>query len=254
MAKFPLNDFPLWKIKAAFSLILLLLACFFALRMILVFASAKNYFSALGAGEIILACLNGMRFDMASAAYIVMPFIFLFFLPVNSGLYLKITLFAGVSAVFALVLFGAADVAYFGMFTKHLTSEPAAAAGSIRFLIGFALTEYPLWLAVILFAFSGAVFVCFRCVGYNYTRKNLSGGFIVKNTALILVFAFCAVIAARGKIFFNNRPLKVMDAGIFGNEKMADIALTGIFPAYEYTVKFQNVITRFPPPSVSHSV
>lgn len=223
--------------------------------MMLIFFSAKSYFSEMSFGEIALACLNGVRFDMASAAYLVMPFIFLFLMPVNSRLYLKTTFSISVLAIFTLILFGAVDAEYFGMFTKHITSEFAAAAGSIRFLVGFIISEYLLWVAVIFLTIAAALFICFRYINLNYERKTLSGMFLIKNIAVLVIFAFCAVIAARGKILFNNRPLKVMDASIFGNAKMADIALIGVFPAYEYTVKFRNITIQLPPPHfISYSI
>lgn len=237
----------LWKTKLSIIIIAILLLIFIILRLILAKFLNISFFGDLSSSDILTALINGIRFDLSTLSYVIFPFLFLVFLPINSIKYIKTLYTISIILSFSLILYYIGDIIFFSMFNKHITSEILASTGSLSFLIKFALTQYFLVILLILSLVSLSILLTNKYINANYTKYNFNKKNNIITSLCLLMFIFVTIICMRGSIYFNNRPIRVTDAYNESNEKVALLTLVGIYPAYENILKFKRINMVAPP-------
>lgn len=162
-----------------------------------------------------------------------------FLIPFKSKFYFYFFIVLDVILLMLYGLFLAGDVVFFKIFSKHITVELPTAIGNIQFLIAFSFYNY--WYVVLFLFF---VLVAVLKFGFGLIKKfysqNLCGSTIKEALILILMLSIISFIGIWGRFSIRGKPLRNMDADIFGERKIADISLNGIFTSYQAMRNFKN--------------
>lgn len=201
--------------------IALLIFTFFRLTLfILYYPQFKNH----SFGDLLLAFLWGVRFDLSMIALFYSLPVLLFNLPflqlpavirVGSLMSFLITSFI----IFVL----SCDLVYFGYVLHHLTDEPLLLKSDFDAFLGWIFSTYLLYF----FLFLGALFV----LGWVFkrwfiTHENLKASWkkkLVELVILTLVF----ILMGRGTL--SRKPISVVDAFRSGDPALANLSLNGLF-------------------------
>jgi phosphoglycerol transferase MdoB-like AlkP superfamily enzyme len=227
------------KLRIILGFALVLLCSLTLSKFILFFIISRGYFSDVSLGQFALGILNGLRFDTATVCLFFMPAQLLLLLPYNSKTYLKFFFTLDLLLALAAVLFASGDIIFFGTFTKHLTVEAPTALANLDFLIPFVLREYWYALAAVVIACAAAVRLGFRYITRNPAFSGTAPRWR-ESLCVILAVSALGFLGIREKLTLRGKFLKVMDADVFGSQKVADLTLNGIFSSYEAMRQFRN--------------
>lgn len=212
----------LFRLKLTFVYALIFLALFSLFRISL-YIAAGHFFKDVIFGNFLLSLVQGMRFDIFAICTFCGAFLFLINLPVNSKIFIKINCAALnlLILIFAFIL--AADVVYFNLFEKHLTTEILLAKEHFSYFLSLAFTDYIFVtisiaaLAILLFYFS------FKIIDKYYVPANRN---VLFNAILLPVLICLIIIAVRGGL--QERILSISDAYKKGRIT-GELKLNGIF-------------------------
>ena len=217
---------------ALFSLNLgFLLISLFLYRIVFLFKYAD--FSALKGGELFPAFLAGLRFDLATSAYVLIPFAAMAFLPVLSGnsTYLKAVSVLNACWLIVLDIYLLVDLLYYPFSLRHLSFELFSTKGDILSMVKLGMVEYPreiaafaLFMALMIFAF----FFLTRRILRNYAHRGYSAARkLVTDFVPLLLVAALMVVMSRGGL--QMKPLKYSDAFAFHSPFLGQLALNGVY-------------------------
>ncbi len=208
-----------------------LLVSLFVYRLVFLFKYAD--FPGLKGADLLPAFLVGLRFDLATSAYVLIPFAVVAFLPYVSGnrTYLRVASAANAFWLVLLDIYLFVDLLYYPFSLRHLSFELFSTKGDIMSMVKLGLLEYSLEMAVF-FAFVGlmtfAYFALARRILKNqaYMRWSLAGK-LVADGVTVLIMATLVVVMARGGV--QMKPLKYSDAFAFHSPFLGQLVLNGVY-------------------------
>lgn len=190
-------------------------------------------FTGLNLREVVMPFLVGLRFDLATSAYVLIPFIALMFLPYfsMSKKYLKVLLTFNLCWLILINVYLFVDLLYYPFSLRHLSFELFNTKGDIVPLIKIGFSEYflqilffCLFLIAMGFAYhflSSKVFKRFSHDSYSFIKK------IFSEAVSLLVVTALSIIMARGGL--QMKPLKYSDAFTFNSPFLGHLALNGVY-------------------------
>ncbi|WP_424244660.1 phosphoglycerol transferase MdoB-like AlkP superfamily enzyme [Elusimicrobium posterum] len=215
-----------FRAKTTLLITAIFLLTFFIFRLLLLITYNAS-FTALSAGEIISAFIQGFRFDFAMFATFALPPLILFNIPLNFKWWAKIwlNLILIVFIVFLTALI--ADFVYFDYVQKHMAEELLVLGNDVWFIVEFAFKEMLLPLIIFILVIAAA---------FIALNKLTNKFFNVKRQYEILRFVILAIVLVlglRGKIFDLGKPLGIADVYQYtSSTTQANLALNGVFTSY----------------------
>ncbi|MDR1196066.1 MAG: LTA synthase family protein [Endomicrobium sp.] len=208
------------KLAAVYALLFLAL---FSLARIALFVSAHSFFKDMTVGAFLYALLEGMRFDIFAICTFCGAFLFLINLPVNSKLFIKINCAFLNASILVFLFILAADVIYFNIFEKHLTTEFLLAKSHFSYFVSLAFGDF-IFVTISIFVFTVLLFwFSFKIVDKYYTSSDRR---VLFNSILLPVLICLIIIAVRGGL--QERILSISDA--YKKGRIAgELKLNGIF-------------------------
>ncbi|MDH5300227.1 MAG: LTA synthase family protein [Gammaproteobacteria bacterium] len=210
-----------------FALLALALLPFWAVRTALLI-HYDQVFSALSVGDIALAYLYGLRFDLSALIKLIGLPLLLLALPYGwararwwQGLWHWWVFVAIVLTSLVLI----ADFIYFGFVNRHVGAELALIADDTRLMLDIAVSDHGLALVMFVLAIFAAAWAWRRSFATpvrpsrNPNRRSLA------LLGLLLLF----VLVARGGVQY--KPVGVADAFAFGSPAAGYLAMNGAFAA-----------------------
>ena len=199
----------------------------------LVFLFKYGDFAALKGVDLFPAFLAGLRFDLATSAYVLVPFASLAFLPYLSGnrTYLRVLSVVNAFWLVLLAIYLFVDLLYYPFSLRHLSFELFSTKGDLMSMVKLGLLEYSLEMAVFALFVSAMMFAYFFLTRrilrnhahskYSLVRKLITDG------VTILVMATLMVVMARGGL--QMKPLKYSDAFAFHSPFLGQLVLNGVY-------------------------
>jgi hypothetical protein len=167
--------------------------------------SSNAFFSDLSIVSVLSSFLIGLRFDILPICTFCGAFLFLINIPVNSKIFLKVNI--SFLNLFIL-LFGfllAADVVYFQLFLKHLTTEPILMKSHFDYFLSLAFGNYIIaTISILLFAFA-IFYFSFKIVDKYYKKPYTRIAF---NAITLSLICIAAILAVRGGVAKSYSPNK----------------------------------------------
>lgn len=218
-----------FRVKLSVAVVLFAMLMFTVFRLAL-FVFHHHTFASLGAGQVLGAFLNGMRFDLAVVALFLGPVILLFNLPVNSVRYVKACVLFMAFELMVMAGFLVADLIYFPYVKRHIAEEILQISADWGFVLGYMFTK-ALLPVLLLFAllFMAAVFV-HKIFKYRYIfDPYYAKGELVK----LIVCVLFIVLGIRGHLGFG-KPIGIADVYQYASSPAAAaLTLNGVFTAYQ---------------------
>jgi hypothetical protein len=197
-----LSNEKFFRLKLTSAYLLIFFLEFFVFRVVLLLSS-NSFFLDLSYLSILNSFLIGLRFDILPICTFCGVFLFLINIPVNSKIFLKVNI--SILNLFIL-LFGfllAADVVYFKLFLKHLTTEPILIKSHFDYFLSLAFGNYIVaTISILLFA-SAIFYFSFKIVDKYYKKSYTRIAFNAITLSLICIAAILAVRGGGKKLFFK---------------------------------------------------
>ena len=229
------------KIKVFIITVLFLLIVLMVYRFVFLFRYAD--FDVMKINDLISAFLVGLRFDIATSAYILAPFSVLAFLPYLSDSKRYFTVLMTLNACWltfiAIYLF--ADFLYYPFSLRHLTFEPFNVGRDLTSLIKIGLFEYSkevFFFCILIAALVFSYLLLIRKVlkNYSFRRHSFVRGFLTNMVSLFIVTAL-SVTMARGGI--QLKPLAYSDAFVLNSPFLGQLALNGVYTSMRTYYSFK---------------
>ncbi len=217
-----LKNTSLFRLKLILLYTIILIVIFFFARLALYF-TVYSFFKELSFSQILISFIAGFRFDIFAICTFSGVFLFLINIPVNCKLFVKINCaFLNVLLLlFSFVL--AADIIYFQVFEKHLTTEILLAKSHMSYFLSLAFTDY-LFVTVLIAVITGLLFYfSFKTINNKYVPPSKN---ILFNAISIIVLGCLIIIAVRGGL--QERILSISDAYKAGHIS-GELKLNGVF-------------------------
>lgn len=216
-----------------YILILLFPVVGFSLQRLYFLARYSEVFSADPAAEILLSLLTGVRYDLATAAIIAVPFVLLIFIPLGRRRRdVRPVLYGLLVWYLAVFTYNFIDIQYYAFAGRHLTREfeyawrdavpvllsggisrPAEAAGLILFLLCCA-SVFVIW-------------VRRRYQPVQSVNPSPTWRTVFMDAGAFLVICTSTVVFLRGGL--QPKPLSVSDAFSHGRMELAALSLNGVY-------------------------
>ena len=208
-----------------------LLICLFAYRLVFFFKYADA--GGLRMKDIVLAFLIGLRFDLSTAAYVLVPVSICMFIPFVSlkERYLKVLTLFNLFWFTLVTIYLFVDLLYYPFSLRHLSFELFNTKGDIMPVVKIGFAEYGfqvLCLVLFITASGAAYYVVVRKAlerfsqnGYSVTKKV-----IAEAVSFIVVLALSIVLARGG---LQMKPLKYSDAFALNSPFLGQLALNGLY-------------------------
>ena len=218
-----------FRVKLSVCSVVAFLLLFMAARLALLLLN-RDFFSALGGGEIFSAFLNGARFDLSIIALFVGPVVFLLNWPVKSPRWVKI--WASVLVVQWIFLAGflIGDLIYFPKVNRHIAEEIIQLSNDWGFIISYIFTQTWLPLVLLLGLLAFAVWGISRLTDKYYAPRQWG---IAKNAGFLLLLIALCVLGIRGHLG-GGKSLGVADVYNYTDSPAGSaLILNGAFTAYQ---------------------
>lgn len=208
-----------------------LLISLFACRLVFFLKYADSGGSKIK--DIVLAFLIGLRFDLSTAAYVLVPVSICMFIPYVSmkERYLKAVIFFNLLWLTLVTIYLFVDLLYYPFSLRHLSFELFNTKGDIIPVIKIGFVEYGFQvLCLVLFITALGVAYCtvirkvlgrFSQTGYSLTKK------VILDAVSFVVVLTLSIILARGGL--QMKPLKYSDAFALNSPFLGQLALNGLY-------------------------
>jgi len=202
------------------------MACFTLLRIVL-YISQTDYFSDLSLSQVLIAFIDGIRFDLS----IILTFtglpLFLINLPIKSKIWLKVWAIIVTMIFIAMLLILVGDVFYFDVVDRHLGDDLLLALDDTDFIWSFAINQY--WYVLIFFILIFTFYIrnLLRKINRNYDEQKT--GF-VKEILIQIAIVLLIIIGIRGS--FGDKPINLINAFGQGSSEYGNLTLNGVFSVY----------------------
>ena len=186
-----------------------------------------------GMKDIVLAFLVGLRFDLSTAAYVLVPVSVGMFIPYVSmkERFLKALVFLNLLWLSLVTIYLFVDLLYYPFSLRHLSFELFTTKGDIMPVVKIGFAEYGVQvfclvlfiaaLGVAYFAVVRKVLKRFSHAGHSLTRK------VVGDAVSFVVVLGLSIILARGGL--QMKPLKYSDAFSLNSPFLGQLALNGLY-------------------------
>lgn len=189
----------------------------------------RESFSELSGASILLAFVNGLRFDLnVLLAAFVFPLVMMN-LPLKGygKRWFKAWSWVAFATLIPTVFILISDIVYFGYVQRHIVDELLSLGNDMDFIAGEALSSYlPVFIGFL--AFMLLVGVLWRFVLLLDTRDS-------RHPVLALIFlgVFC-FLGIRGSL--DGKPIGLVDAFSKGDTALGNLTLNGVFSTYSASV------------------
>ncbi|MDR0646781.1 MAG: sulfatase-like hydrolase/transferase [Elusimicrobiota bacterium] len=218
-------------------LIILAFFLLFSFERFILFYLNKDLFADIALRQIFGAFLNGLRFDAASIAILVLPPIFMMILPLKKLRWLK---FWTTFLTFEFILFGAlltADLIYFGYVKRHMGEELLNMNNDMSFIMGYIFGPGLPASILLIASLSAAIWLKNKFLNASFREPRFKG---LKEIFLYIIFIVLIVLGAYGG--YKKHPLNIPDAyNATESNNIANLSLNGIFTSYNIIRKSQYV-------------
>ena len=203
----------------------------FALMRLVLLLANYQYFSALTFFDYLFAFVHGLRFDLATIAWLIFPLLLLSFIAVRIVNLVALWLCFVSLAIAILGL--SMDVVFFQYVNRHIGNELLQVKGNLSYLSAMMLSYWH-WTAVYFLALIG--------FGFWWQKKIISPCQISKKIGykfiLLPIFLTVSLIAMRGG--FTEKPMGVADAFVNDSHERAGLTLNGIYSAFSISDSGKN--------------
>jgi phosphoglycerol transferase MdoB-like AlkP superfamily enzyme len=207
------------------------LCSFFAYHIAFFFMYGST--TGLGLKDIVPALLTGLRFDLSTTAYLMVPFSVLIFIPYFSrkDAYKKILVLCNLCWLILVAIYLFVDLQYYSFAARHLSFELFNTTGDLLSIVKIGWLEYAPQLAIFFLFLAGISFaylslskrVLNKCTGDGYPfMKRI----IIESSELIVVLVLL-IIMTRGGI--QTKPITLSDSAKFNSPFMQHLALNGVY-------------------------
>jgi phosphoglycerol transferase MdoB-like AlkP superfamily enzyme len=208
-----------------------LLTSLLAYRLVFFFTYADPV--GLKMKDIVLAFFIGLRFDLSTAAYVMVPVSVFMFIPYVSlkERYLKALSLFNFFLLALVTIYLFVDLLYYPFSLRHLSFELFNTKGDIMPVVKIGFAEYGfqvLCLVLFITALGAAYYAVIRRVvgrtspdGYSLTRK------VILDAVSFVVVLTLSIILARGGL--QMKPLKYSDAFALNSPFLGQLALNGLY-------------------------
>lgn len=218
-----------FRLKLSLGFVFAFAVLFTAARAVL-FILNHHFFEDLSGTEILLAFLNGLRFDFSVIALFVEPIIFLLNCPIKAARWVKIWTSALVTLWVVMAGFLIGDLIYFPKVNRHIAEEIVQLSNDWGFIISYIFTQTWLPLLLLLGILTAAVVFVSRYTDKHYQPRAWG---IAKNTALLVGIIALCVLGIRGHLG-GGKSLGVADVYNYTDSPSGSaLILNGIFTAYQ---------------------
>lgn len=202
--------------------------CYFFFRYHEIFASDS-------AGDLLLAFLNGLRFDLATSATMTIPFWVILFFPgvPRGGLVDRVLLKLLLGWYLVLACYIFIDVEYYSFAQRHLTFEVRSALGEITPLLKIGVTRYLPQVIGLLFFQAFYLWGCLRVMRQpplDVPSRGLVCRALVDLPTFVLI-TLVSVLLIRGGI--QMRPLAVNNAFASDKVELGILSLNGPYSTFK---------------------
>jgi phosphoglycerol transferase MdoB-like AlkP superfamily enzyme len=228
-----------FRLRLFLCLLGLFLIAFTTARIALILTHGDS-FDSLVAGQLLLAFLSGLKFDLAtSATFVGIPFLMMN-LPIVSRKWFKAWTLIAIIEFFLMVPILVADHIFFGHVKRHIGDEIKLIGNDLGFLLDFTLKGY---VPHLIFALAASV-VLFMLLS-KLIDKWYSKDFRFKTEPVrILAVIFFLVMAIRG-FTFHGKPIGVVDAFDYGSSEYGNVVLNGVFTSYQSSRSSKSINHNF---------
>jgi len=223
------------KFKGFFVPLILFAAALSAGRLYF-FIKYHDTYSGIDASSIAWAFVQGMRFDLSTAALMSAPvFLVLFFPGISLSRLLRRALLATLLAWYAALLaYNFIDIQYYSFAQRHLTFELSNTWRDTGVIVKIGLARYvPEFIALVLFiVLFGSVYIY---LAREKKRSPLAapGGYLASiavDAGVFLAIAALTVVLARGGV--QMKPLSIKNAFSSDRIEVGTLALNGIYSTF----------------------
>jgi phosphoglycerol transferase MdoB-like AlkP superfamily enzyme len=207
------------------------LISFFAYHIAFLYKYAD--FAGLNLREVISALLTGLRFDLSTSAYILIPFSFLLFIPYLSwrDAYLRVLLLCNLCWLILIDIYLFVDLQYYSFVSRHLSFELFNTTGDILSMVKLGLLEYAPQIVSLCLALI-AISLAYHVFGKRVLRKSSREGYpltkkIIIESAEFLVIVALSIVITRGG--FQMKPITLSDSAKFSSPFLQHLALNGVY-------------------------
>jgi len=212
--------------------ILLLLFVYFLCRLFFLLFN-RNFFSDVSLGNLLIAFIHGMRFDLSAIIILNLPLIALHFFPINvfyNKKYQKV-----MKWVFALInipplLFSCIDFIYFRFTFRRTTADVLSMLGLggdvVKLLPAMFLDFWYvllIWITLSIFL----IIMFSRITSKHFENYKFRTGLSVRKIAFHFIFLILIVIGFRGGIQY--KPINILSAGEINSTQAAPLVLNTPF-------------------------
>lgn len=199
-------------------------------------------FASLGSTDIIIAFLDGIRFDLS----IVLTFaglpLFMLNVPVGRKWWIKWWSVVLIIGLYAAVILLTSDLIYFGYVRRHVGNELMLMFNDFGFLLNYIGLRH---VSILVLVAAIAVYlgrIVFSVTDRKYDESRLPMLYESAKLGLILVMV---VIGIRGT--FGRKPINVIDAFGRGISAYGNLVLNGVFTAFHTSRHSQDVFRNYYP-------
>ena len=222
----PKTDF---RIRFSVAVLLAVLGAFFAARLA-VLGLNYDYFSALSAGQIFRAFVQGIRFDFYIAALFFVPVLLLLNLPIKSPYWVKFWTSICVLEWVFLVGLLIGDLIYFPNVKHHIADEIIQLSNDWGFVISYIFTQVLIPLLILLCFLALVITALCRYTNARYRARSWRW---YKTAGLLLFIIALIVLGLRGHLG-GGKALGVADVYRYADTApAAALTLNGAFTAYQ---------------------
>ncbi len=227
------------RLRKSVLLVATALAVFLLGRLALLLTYPED-FGELGAGEVLLSFLGGLRFDLSAIlAFFALPLLLINIPLAFARARWWLALWGGlcylVLVAFTLVLAG--DLSYYDYVHRHVAEELWLLGNDLGFLVEAAVVQYPVVLAATLAFLVLLALVC-RAILRRPERPGRGGWFRLAFVAVALV------IGIRGSL--SGKPLTSIDAFRGRSYAAGNLALNGVYTSLRSHIRDEAVMEGIP--------
>lgn len=232
------------RFKILFFLVLLHIFIFSFFR-IFNYIKYFDIFSSLGTNQMIIAFIDGIRFDL-SIFFTFSGILFLLVLvPVNSKLFHKINASTILILLNFYIIILSADIEFFGNVKRHLADEILLMKNDLGFITSFIKGNIKLNILIFMI-FVLNIFILkksFFWINSNLKRISLTKKNKIKASFALFLFLTTSVLIIRGTP--SGRPINVIDAFTMGSKQYGNLVLNGVFTAYHSSRAYKKADKNF---------
>lgn len=210
----------------------LLAFAFLFITQLVFYTVNASLFSINSVGDALMVLLGNIHFGISTTAMVLLPYIILNILPIGlrwKPAYKKVSEVVYIVSVSLMMVANLADTIYFQWTLRRTTGDIfkyLTVGGDMGNLVPQFLSDF--WVYVVAFVVLVVLLVVLSGRIVLQTRKPYPKS-VVKDCILSVMFAAMVVLAIRGGLFFQYRPLSPIDAGKYTSSENTPLIINTPF-------------------------